>query len=553
MVSENCIRIIINVPFACDITYYESCRVKNVLHGFLNLKDLVCHYRKQHNNIEIELKCSSCSKTFAGMKNWNGHRPKCKGPLIIIDRLFKCTECEQSFDSRIGLSQHERHEHPKIRNLRRQVEAEKPHGIPGRREHVWNQEETNLLILLDKKFREARFPNKEIKAYFPNKTLKQISDKRRCLNNKIAPDLDKIDPPCKDEQGSNDTQVEQNVSLIEVNSQLNMDESWKNIMYNYIGLIKMPSSSKLVNIETSLKNVWINNRENPDILFPLLDKIIDKEIVPKLLNITAKDKKNNNNEDKKNCNKNNDNSKSNYKSNNSKKDKNMNNKYNNNNIDKNKNKCINKSSKKNKNHNQRKKFGYARCQELFNKCPKKLAEYTIKGDFSFMNIRQDPPQDEKIKKLYSDLWGQEGPQKCNLFKTEEFSSPLKLSETIQPITMEEIKNRIVKTKNKSAAGIDGIKKCHLMHAGTVEHLTSLFNILLVEGHFPTSWKANRTTLIPKPDKDLNEINNWRLITVGSLLSRIFSAVLDSKLRQCCKLINKKASLMKMAVDLILFY
>lgn len=71
----------------------------------------------------------------------------------------------------------------------------------------------------------------------------------------------------------------------------------------------------------------------------------------------------------------------------------------------------------------------------------------------------------------------------------------------------------------------------MIHAGTVELLTILFNILLVEGHFPTSWKTNRTTLIPKPDKDLNEINNWRPITVGSLLSRTFSAVLNNKLRQ----------------------
>lgn len=525
LVNETDIRIIINVPLSCDITYCDSCRAKNVMQGFLNLKDLVCHYKEQHNNIEIELKCSSCSKSFAGIKNWNGHRSKCKGPQIVINRLFKCVECEQSFDSLSGLSQHERHAHPKVRNLRRQMEAEKPHGIPGRREYIWNQEETNLLISLDERFRGARFPNKEIKAYFPNKTLKQISDKRRCLGNKIASNLDNINPPCEDIQGSSNIQVEESISFIEAESHLNIDESWKHTMYNYIESIKIPSHSKLVDIEVSLKNMWTNNRENPDVLFPLLDKIIDEDVVPKLLNINIKNKKDNDNNRKDN----------------KKDNKNTNKKYNNNNINnnKNKNRYINKKNK-NQNHNQRKKFGYARCQDLFNKCPKKLAEYTIKGDFSFMNTRQDPPQAEKIEKLYADLWGQIGPQKCKLSgRMVEFLSPLKLSDTIQPITTEEIKNRIVKTKNRSAAGIDGIKKCHLMQAGTVELLTVLFNILLIEGHFPTSWKKNRTTLIPKPDKDLNDINNWRPITVGSLLSRTFSAVLDSKLRKFIPQINQQ--------------
>lgn len=524
--------IIINVPLLSDITYCESCLAKNIRQGFLNLKDIVSHYKEQHSDVEIRLICTSCSKTFAGIKNWNGHRPKCKGVQPLISRPFKCSECEQSFDSQIGLSQHERHMHPKMRNLKRQIDAEKPHGIPGRREYVWSQEETNLLVSLDERFKDSRFPNKEIKAYFPNKTLKQISDKRRCLGNKIVSNLDNVDSYGEGVQGTSGTQVEQSEISGELGSQLNIDEVWRNTIYNYIESIKIPSQSKLANIEASLKTVWTNDRQNPDILFPLLDKIINEEIVPKLLKINVKYKNTEsskyNNEKKKD----NNNSQDNNDCNNiNKKDKNMNNKCNDNNINKNKNRYINKNNKRNKNHNQRKKFGYARCQELFNKCPKKLAEYTIKGDFSFMNSRQDPPSAEKVKELYSDLWGQTGPQKCDLSIINEHMPPFELGDTIQPITIEEIKNRIMKIKNRSAAGIDGIKKCHLMQTGTVELLTILFNILLVEGFFPTSWKINRTTLIPKPDKDLNEIKNWRPITVGSLLSRTFSAVLDSKLRK----------------------
>jgi len=105
--------------------------------------------------------------------------------------------------------------------------------------------------------------------------------------------------------------------------------------------------------------------------------------------------------------------------------------------------------------------------------------------------------------------------------------------------MEEIKKRIMKIKHKSAAGIDGIKKCHLIQAGTVELLTILFNILLAEGYFPASWKKNRTTLIPKSEKELSDIKNWRPITIGSMLSRTFSAVLDGKLRKFVVQINQQ--------------
>lgn len=86
------------------------------------------YYGEQHGDIETRLMCISCSKTFTGSKNWNGHRPKCKGVQPIINRLFKCIECEQSLDSQIELSQHERHMNPKTRNLKRQINAEKPYG-----------------------------------------------------------------------------------------------------------------------------------------------------------------------------------------------------------------------------------------------------------------------------------------------------------------------------------------------------------------------------------------------------------------------------------------
>lgn len=45
---------------------------------------------------------------------------------------------------------------------------------------------------------------------------------------------------------------------------------------------------------------------------------------------------------------------------------------------------------------------------------------------------------------------------------------------------------------------------------------------------------NRTTLIPKIGKDQADVGNWRPITIGSLMARIFSGVLDARLRSVVK-------------------
>lgn len=73
------------------------------------------------------------------------------------------------------------------------------------------------------------------------------------------------------------------------------------------------------------------------------------------------------------------------------------------------------------------------------------------------------------------------------------------------------------------ARASSVKKCELMAV--------LFNILIVEGIYPGPWKLNRTTLLPKPGKDVADVRNWRPITIGSMLGRLFSDMLDHKLRE----------------------
>jgi hypothetical protein len=69
--------------------------------------------------------------------------------------------------------------------------------------------------------------------------------------------------------------------------------------------------------------------------------------------------------------------------------------------------------------------------------------------------------------------------------------------------------------------------CH----GLPKVLALLYNVIYFTCHYPDSWKENRTTIIPKPNKDLNKAENWRPITISSILSRIFSSTLDRRVKR----------------------
>lgn len=144
---------------------------------FLVLKDIAEHLREQHNNINVWWACLKCDKKFERLHATCCHHAKCKGTTPAVKR-FLCEACAESFDTKIGRSQHERHRHPLLRNRKRREAAENPGGQPGRKPSVWTEEETALLIRLNDKFKDERFINVKIAEFMPNKTRKQISDKR---------------------------------------------------------------------------------------------------------------------------------------------------------------------------------------------------------------------------------------------------------------------------------------------------------------------------------------------------------------------------------------
>ena len=131
------------------------------------------------------------------------------------------------------------------------------------------------------------------------------------------------------------------------------------------------------------------------------------------------------------------------------------------------------------NHTTRKRTNYARCQELFSNCPKRLADAAVSGVCDFMEFKQQRLPTEEVRGLYEGIWGTKTPMtyKC------ETLLPMGLL-SLKPVTPEEVSSRIKKISAGSAAGLHLIKKAHLMKKDLSIILPRLYNIPLLMGHYP---------------------------------------------------------------------
>ena len=106
----------------------------------------------------------------------------------------------------------------------------------------------------------------------------------------------------------------------------------------------------------------------------------------------------------------------------------------------------------------------------------------------------------------------------------------------EPISAETVRINVGQIKRNTAPGPDGITRLMLSDWDpSGEKLARLFNAWLVAGVIPKAFKECRTTLIPKSTDPvaLREVGNWRPITIGSLILRLFSRIMTERLARAC--------------------
>ncbi|PBC25074.1 reverse transcriptase [Apis cerana cerana] len=150
---------VIDLPLSGQIQCC-SCSKKGKDIRFLQESQYAKHRDTQHPQEAIIWSCAACHKEFEKLHGCRCHLPKCKGRKIW-EGIAKF-KCEESFLSQRGLSMHERHRYSAIRNEKR---AQSTIGD----------------IQDQSRYKHLKQPNVALREYFSDKTLKQISDKRRLL------------------------------------------------------------------------------------------------------------------------------------------------------------------------------------------------------------------------------------------------------------------------------------------------------------------------------------------------------------------------------------
>ncbi|XP_076765186.1 uncharacterized protein LOC143432381 [Xylocopa sonorina] len=423
-----------------------------------------------------------CLRQFKGIHNWVCHYPKCKGPPDT-SLPYSCEHCELRFNSQSGLSTHERSKHPEVRNQKRMLQM-KSKKTGGRKAYEWTQDEVNLLIERRRRFQNKRQINKEIQKFLSSTSCKQISDKRRRLRANSTAQVECSSSESEEEiyLSANEDEPQEMINISTTVS----DNEWNSFILDYIKTIELPEGSKFERANIELDAILTELNANEVINVNIKEKIeqfIDKTLKPVLIVVdTSSGNKN--------------------KSKNNRANKQKRNRMN----------TRQSSDPHSINHASRKRFAYARCQELFKKCPKRLADYAIKGDSSFMTDRSTLPQASVVDQFYKKLWEATNPQSNYMPINSDRRS---MMEVCPNMSVQDVIDRLKRTNFTSAAGTDGVKRIHLVK----------------KEYYPRVWKINRTTLIPKVNSDLNNVKNWRPITIGPIIARIFSGILDKKLGQ----------------------
>jgi ribosomal protein L37AE/L43A len=108
----------IMVPLMGDQVACPICERKEIHLFFVSLSDLNKHLNQHHLEARIQWGCLYCEKSFPKLHGAKCHLPKCSGNKTS-EGLYKCDACGMSFGTQRGLSTHERHAHPALRNIKR--------------------------------------------------------------------------------------------------------------------------------------------------------------------------------------------------------------------------------------------------------------------------------------------------------------------------------------------------------------------------------------------------------------------------------------------------
>ncbi|CAM4834268.1 unnamed protein product [Rotaria magnacalcarata] len=175
------------------------------------------------------------------------------------------------------------------------------------------------------------------------------------------------------------------------------------------------------------------------------------------------------------------------------------------------------------------KLGYY--QRLFYQNKEKLVAELIDG----VQPNVEPPPIDVAVEHYEKIWSKKFVDSAIVEPKTSVGGAILLA----PITIDEINWAITNTKKTSATGLDQITLLEAKAIATTQ-LLAAFNIWLGLQRIPLEVKQNKTVLIPKGTTCLDDIKNWRPITIASMILRLYNKVIGYRMNKVFKTSDKQA-------------
>ena len=101
----------------------------------------------------------------------------------------------------------------------------------------------------------------------------------------------------------------------------------------------------------------------------------------------------------------------------------------------------------------------------------------------------------------------------------------------EPFTIEEIRKHVKSLKSNKSPGIDLILNEFIKNCpdNLIYVIVLLFNMVLESGIIPTDWTLGIIKVLYKNKGDINDVNNYRGITLLSCLGKLFTSVINARL------------------------
>ena len=128
---------------------------------------------------------------------------------------------------------------------------------------------------------------------------------------------------------------------------------------------------------------------------------------------------------------------------------------------------------------------------------------------------------------YNDNFLEQSQLRCSLIDQLADLNP----DPVEPFSYIEVEKAVKSLNSNKAADEYGITAEHVKFAGEPlwTLLTNIFNAILETGKIPETFKTGYITPVHKKGKDPQQVNNYRGITVASLLGKIFEYMLLQRL------------------------